>query len=208
MKIRTVTEKESSWAEIKKAALAGTLGECLKSKDIIPITLKDGRGLELEVGRDEIGKTYFIFHDIPERHCMNRDWTNSGGWEASEARRYANGEFFDLLPDDLREVIEETTVVQIWDGRRHETKDKLFCLSETQVFGKDGWYNGEQDPEDTQIDIFKDRRGRIKNYNGSASNWWLRSAYNAYSFSCVYSNGGENSNSAYYSYGLVLGFTI
>ena len=204
MKIITKIEMECPAEDLKARAENGSL----RSGDIIPITLKDGRDLELEVGRDESGKAFFVFREILEFHRMNKDWTNAGGWEGCEMREYANKEIFDLLPDELQTIIQPTKVVQIWDGKRHETMDKLFCLSETQVFGKNGWDEGEQDPEDTQLDIFKDRRGRIKNYDGSAYSWWLRSADIAACFRCVLSNGGENNYSASNSYGLVLGFTI
>lgn len=204
MKIITKIEMECPAEDLKARAENGSL----RSGDIIPITLKDGRDLELEVGRDESGKAFFVFRDILEFHRMNKNWTNTGGWEGCEMREYANKEILDLLPDELQAIIQPTKVVQIWEGKRHETMDKLFCLSETQVFGKNGWDEGEQDPEDTQLDIFKDRRGRIKNYYGSADRWWLRSANGAGNFRCVSSNGYESSSDANGAYGLVLGFTI
>ena len=204
MKIITKMEVECPAEDLKSRAESGAL----RSGDIIPITLKDGRKLELEVGRDESGKVFFVFRDILEFHQMNNSWTNKGGWEASEMRRYANNEVYALLPDELQAIIQPIKVVQIWDEERHETVDKLICLSETQVFGKDGWDEGEQDPEDTQLDIFKDRRGRIKNYDVSAGIWWLRSAYNTANFRCVNSNGVEIVNFASNACGLVLGFCI
>ena len=204
MKIITKIELECPAEDLKARVESGSL----KSGDIISITLKNGKALALEVGRDESGKVFFVFLDILEFHQMNNYWTNKGGWEASEMRRYANDEIFALLPDELQAIIQPIKVVQIWDGERHETVDKLICLSETQVFGKDGWDEGEQDPEDTQLDIFKDRRGRIKNYDGSASYWWLRSANNATNFRCVNSNGSENNGNASDAYGLVLGFCV
>ena len=204
MKIITKMEVECPAEDLKSRAESGAL----RSGDIIPITLKDGRKLELEVGRDESGKVFFVFRDILEFHQMNNSWTNKGGWEASEMRRYANNEVYALLPDELQAIIQPIKVVQIWDEERHETVDKLICLSETQVFGKDGWDEGEQDPEDTQLDIFKDRRGRIKNYDVSAGIWWLRSASGTTNFRYVYSNGSESVDDASGAYGLVLGFCI
>ena len=200
MKVTVKAHLNTTWDKLKKS-------NHLPSGSIIPITLKNGDSIEVDVARDATGKTFFVFHDCYGKHRMNKERTNEGGWEESDMRRYANEEIFELFPDDLQEVIVPTKIVQIWDGRRHETEDKLFCLSETQVFGTGAWSN-DQDPEDTQLDVFKTKRDRVKNLDGETYPWWLRSAYNTNNFSYVNSNGNENNNNANNSNGLVLGFNI
>ena len=45
------------------------------------------------------------FADIVESRQMNSTATNVGGWRDSAMRTYANGAFFNNLPEDLRNVI-------------------------------------------------------------------------------------------------------
>ena len=177
MKIRTWTEKESTWAELKALSEAGKLGEVLKSGDNIPMMLKNGEEVSFDIGKDESGKIYFVMHNcLEEKKPMNKDWTNKGGWEESDMRRYLNEEVIKLLPDELKKVIKPTKIVQMWDGKRRKTEDKLFLLSRTQVFGKGGWYELIE-PNDSQIDIFKSPRGRVKELEEyiTPAYWWLRS---------------------------------
>ncbi len=209
LELEVITEerKQYSWDMIRRAAEEGNLGNILLSGDRIPITLTNGEKIELEVGRDKTGRTYFIFYNaLDERHCMNEEWTNKGGWEASDMRRYANEEVFTLLPDEIRDSITPTRIVQVIDGERHETDDWLFCLSATQVFGECDDENME--PEDSQIDIYEVARNRVKEWRGSASWWWLRSAYYGNNFNYVYSDGSNDSNYANSSGGVVLSFCI
>jgi len=138
---------------------------------------------------------------------MNKRATNKGGWAKTEMRRYANSDVFALLPDDLQAVIEPTTIVQIVDGERVETNDKLFCLSRTQVFGK-GWLS-EKEPEDTQLDIFKSERARVKECGDNGTwPWWLRSAYATHYFTSVCTSGSTNYSYANSSDGVALGFSL
>ena len=201
MKVIVKMQMNTTWEKLKN-------GEHLQSGTIIPVELKNGDKIELDVAHDKKGKRFFVFRNCYGTHQMNEGWTNKGGWEESEMRRYANEEIFKLLPDDLQALIVPTKIVQIWDGKRHETEDKLFCLSSTQVFGKSSYYAKNQEPEDTQLDIFKTERDRVKNRNDETYPWWLRSAYYTYFFSCVSANGGEFNNYANNSYGLVLGFCL
>lgn len=207
LNIITKSVVQSSWEEIKATIRDGNT-EWLHSGDMIPVTLKNGEELVLDVARDESGKIIFVFHDcLNEAHVMNKRATNKGGWAKTEMRRYANDEVFALLPDDLQAVIEPTTIVQIVDGKRVETSDKLFCLSRTQVFGK-GWWS-ENEPEDMQLDIFKSERARVKECGDNGTwPWWLRSAYYTNYFSYVHSSGNSNNYSAYNSYGVALGFSL
>lgn len=211
MKIRTWTEKESTWAELKALAEAGKLDEVLKSGDNIPVTLKNGEEVSFDVGRDEGGKVYFIMHNcLKELKPMNSSCTNAGGWEESTMRRYLNEEVIELLPDELREIIKPTKIVQAWDGKRRETEDKLFLLSKTQVFGKDKSYEATE-PEDSQIDIFKTERSRVKEREdcGTAS-WWERSPYynSRGSFCNVHSDGISWVDFAYTFGGVAPAFCI
>ena len=212
LEIITKTTKVSSWAEIKEALDKPypVVLEWLHSGDMIPVTLKNGAELILDVTRDETGKLFFVFHDcLPETHCMNENGTTKGGWAASDMRKYIHEKILPLLPDELQGVIAPTKIIQVINGERIECEDKLFCLSYTQVFGKNwGWMN-EREPEDTQLDIFKTERTRVKERDGSAAWWWLRSAFFINFFTSV---GGDGSYISYYtanfSGGVALGFSL
>lgn len=194
-KIKVITKeaKWTSWAELKALSEAGKLGEVLKSGDNIPVTLKNGEKVSFDVGKDEDGKIYFIMHNcLKETKPMNGDWTNKGGWEESEIRRYLNEKVINLLPDELQEIIKPTKIVQIWNGKRRETEDKLFLLSRTQVFGKHENYKAIE-PNDSQIDIFENQRGRVKECEEAEEVyfWWLRSpaSGNSFNFCDVFTDG-------------------
>lgn len=213
-KIKVITKeaKWTSWAELKAFSEAGKLGEVLKSGDNIPVTLKNGEEVSFDIGKDENGKIYFIMHNcLKERKPMNSNWTNKGGWEESEIRRYLNEKVINLLPDELQEIIKPTKIVQIWNGKRRETEDKLFLLSRTQVFGKHENYEAIE-PNDSQIDIFKSPRGRVKECEEAEEVyfWWLRSpnSSNSSYFCSVGTDGTVLGNSFYYSLGVAPAFCI
>lgn len=207
MKIIQKTTYEDSWAQIKDSIAKGRASR-LQSGSQIPITLKNGEELVLDVARDQKGKIYFVFHDCLGERAMNREATNKGGWKECEMRRYANEEVFALLPDDLQAVIEPTKVVQMVNGQRVETMDKLFCLSATQVSGPDDRWSS-QEPEDTQLDIFQKERGRVKECgNRGTWYWWLRSANYTSNFQIVNTIGSVYSSYAYVAYGVALSFCL
>ena len=142
---------------------------------------------------------------------MNPEWTNKGGWRDSDMRRYANEEVYKLLPEEIKAIIKPTTIVQVLDGERVETRDNLFCLSATQVFGKDEYWE-DREPEDTQIDIFRDPHARCKIWLGAdevcASWWWLRSAANIHTFRRVGTDGSNAYYAAISSGAVALGFCM
>lgn len=199
-----------SWETLKQASNEGKLNRIIQSGDTLDITLKNGEAVVLVVGTDEKGNMFFSTRGcLRDEHGMNNTMTNRGGWKATEMRRYLNEDVFALLPDDLQAVIKPTTIVQIVDGKRVETQDKLFLFSATQVFGE-GIYS-ENEPEDTQLDIFRREKDRAKECNTYGTRfWWLRSAYsNSNSNFCRVNHNGCNSSSyAGNSNGVALGFSI
>ena len=125
------------------------------------------------------------FADIVENRQMNSTNTNVGGWEASEMRTYANGAFFNNLPEDLRNVIIDTKAVSGHGSTTGETNfpstDKIYLLSIHEVY-EAGTYDTAWD-KTRQLDYYKNLgvttsnySGAIKKYNNSNSVWWLRSA--------------------------------
>ena len=51
------------------------------------------------------------FVDIVEKRQMNSTNTTVGGWPATAMRTYANGDFFNKLPSDLKSVIKSKKVI-------------------------------------------------------------------------------------------------
>ena len=165
------------------------------------------------------------FADIVEKRRMNPTNTNVGGWEASEMRTYANGAFFNKLPEDLRNVIIETKVVSGHGRTKGETNftstDKIYLLSAHEVY-EDGTSN-QVSSSDTaynqtrQLDYYKNLglttdsySGAIKKNNSSNSTWWLRAAYSGYYdiFLNVRDSGYWNTNNASTPFGVAPAFRI
>ena len=146
------------------------------------------------------------FADIVENRQMNSTNTNVGGWKDSAMRTYANGAFFNNLPEDLRNVIIETKVVSGHGSKTGETNftstDKIYLLSAHEVY-EDGTSNQVSSIDTAwdktrQLDYYKNLglitdsySGAIKKYNNSNSDWWLRAAFSSdyHGFLGVYSSG-------------------
>ena len=210
MKIITKTEKEITFEMLQEAAKNHTLKDLLKSGDQIPVTLKSGENVVFTVGRDKTGKTFFFQEDcLDETRPMNKRNTNTGGWKARDMRKWLNATFFALLPDELQAIIVPRKVVQILNGERVETEDKIFLPSKTQLFGDGPW--SEREHEDSQIDIFKTEKSRVKECGDNGTYWyWTSSPYNGYTYTfCFVSDGGNAINyNANNSYGVAPGFCI
>ena len=134
------------------------------------------------------------FADIVESRKMNSSSKNKGGWPASEMYAYLNGDFYNSLPEDLRNVIINTKVISGHGSTSGETNftstDKIYLLSAHEV-----WEDGTSDKVSTydtaynntrQLDYYKSKGVTTSSYSGakkkksgsrSGSYWWLRAAY-------------------------------
>ena len=163
---------------------------------------------------------------------------SKGGWEYSDMRAYLNsskylegetGEIdytvsgiFNALPSDLRSKIINTTVVSGYgnnDSTNFITTDKLYLLDNKEILGNS--YNDRYDTakiQERQLDyyLFKgvntSNRSLIikRDLNGTASYWWLRSAYITYTnfYRIIINTGSDTIWMAYSEYGVSPAFRI
>ena len=161
------------------------------------------------------------FADIVENKQMNSSNTNVGGWEKTAMRTYANGDFYNSLPEELRNAIKSTKVVSGHGSTTGETNftttDNIYLLSAHEVwknnFGRDTAYD-----QTRQLDYYAENgvttskySGAIKkNINGNASSWWLRAAssYSYNPFLYVTDDGNWYVDDANNSYGFAPAFRI
>ena len=137
------------------------------------------------------------FADIVEKRQMNSSEINLGGWPASSMSTYANEEFYNKLPEELKNVIIDTKVVS-GHGKNDknsnradgnwESTDKIYLLSGHEVF-EDGT-NRPVSKYDTaynqtrQLEYYAEKGVTTDNYSGtikknnstSSFAWWLRTA--------------------------------
>ena len=193
---RNVTvETGWDWHKIAADLRAGT--SPLQSGDELDV----GLGRKVVFGRDESGRAFFTFKDA----IGMSEFGSSAVWETSTIRRKLNETFLRTLPVDLVEEIKLYKSTQTVDDVEYTTGDYLFLLSGTQVFG---WDDDDDDPNESQIDIFKDRRNRIKKYEGRECCWWLRSANFSYYAYYVNTNGYNNYNFTSYTYAVCPSFCL
>ena len=159
------------------------------------------------------------FADIITERRFNYADTNVGGWKDLELRTYINGTIYNALPSELQNVISSTKVISghgSTEGETNfETQDKLYLLNAQEV-----WESNRNDTSvgtSKQLDYYKNKgvtidnyAGAIKQYNGSNSHWWLRSAHSrrTNSFLKVDDDGGVNYDIAIYSNGISPAFRI
>ena len=159
------------------------------------------------------------FADVITKQQFNSTSTNVGGWKDSELRTYVNGTIYNALPSELQNVISSTKVVSghgSTSGEENfETQDKLYLLSGYEVYqisANDTSYSNTK-----QLDYYKnqgvtadDYAGAKKQYNGSKSVWWLRSAFSGdnLAFLRVNISGSWYYGYADFSYGVSPAFRI
>ena len=116
--------------------------------------------------------------------------TNVGGYPASMMYTYIKNDIYNALSNDLKNIIISTKVLSGHGATSGETnflnEDKLYLLSPKELSGKTkNVINYDTAEAQTrQLDYYKDVvkinsnsfSGAIKKYNGTSSDWWLRTA--------------------------------
>lgn len=141
---------------------------------------------------------------------MNSSNTNSGGWNSS-AMRSRMSTYLSQLPSALQSAIKTVSKKSGTGGGSSSgtqtTSDKLFLLSEIEIFGKTTYSVAG---EGNQYEYYAAGNSTIKKVNGSANGWWERSPYsgNASDFCYVSSYGDATYNGASTSGGVSFGFCV
>lgn len=217
MKIRHTIERESNWAQL----IAEVQTQQIQIGTEIDLTLEGGEAATavaaayLPATADTPAGVRFVFKDcLDEPHQMNKEFTNKGGYRASEGRRYILEEVYPRLPAELRALIRPRKITEIVNGETLVYEDPLWLPSETDLFGRgeESWQHGAADgPDDFQLDIFKTERDRVKQRRGYGTTpHWCRSVSsdNSNYFCRVYTDGSASDGNAYYSWALAPGFDL
>lgn len=159
---------------------------------------------------DSCNGVWLLQEDIQE----TRQWqsTNVNKLESSEIQAYLNSTYLALFDANIQAQIKQVKIPYRQNGGSGGTDRsganglscKIFLLSAREVGFSDTYI-----PNDgAKLDYFNSGNGtdtkRVAKYNGSATNWWLRSpgAYHTGSVWLVYSDGQYNHNGANLTYGV------
>lgn len=151
----------------------------------------------------------FQLHDCyADTKQMNSSNTNRGGWTSCAMRQTHLPAILALMPTEVQNGIREVNKLTSAGSKSstiNTTADKLFLLSEIEIFGRNSL---SKRGEGTQYDYYKAGNSKVKNRNGSADLWWERSPDAGYftDFCMVNSNGYAYGGGASVAIGVAFGF--
>ena len=194
----------NTWEQIIEACHYNVVPDTWDVGDSKPMTI-NGKDYAIDI----IGKTHddysdgrgkapltFQLHDLYEtKYTLTSSNANSGGWEPCLMRTTHIPDIFALMPAEVQNGIREVNKLTSKGSRNTAivtTADKLFLLSEIEVFGS---ITHSVVGEGTQYAYYAAGNSTRKYLNGSSENWWERSpdAETSAAFCLVY-NGGANKN--------------
>lgn len=194
----------NTWAQIIEACHNNEVPDTWKVEDQKPMTIN---GVDYQI--DIIGKNHdtyasggkapltFQLHDCyGETKNMNSSNTNSGGWTSCAMRSTHLPAILALMPTEVQNGIREVnklTSAGSQSATINTTADKLFLLSEIEIFGSVSY---SKSGEGTQYDYYKAGNSKVKNRNGSTFGWWERSPVGSMSLAFCFV---QNTGNAYYS---------
>lgn len=207
---------DNTWAQIIKACQKNSIPSTWKVGDQKSMTI-NGMNYVIDIigiNHDTYaagGKAPLTFqlHDCYEdTKSMNSSDTNSGGWTSCAMRSTNLPVILSLMPTEVQNGIREVNKLTSAGNKSstiNTTADKLFLLSEVEIFGSTSYSAAG---EGTQYDYYKAGNSKVKKRNGSAAYWWERSprASNSAFFCLVGSNGNANADIASNAYGVAFGF--
>lgn len=208
---------DNTWAQIIDAC----------HKDQVPATWAVGNsktmlinGTEYQI--DIIGKGHddyadgsgkapltFQLHDCyGEQKNMNSSNTNAGGWTSCAMRSTHLPAILALMPTEVQNgirAVNKLTSAGSQSSTINTTADKLFLLSEIEIFGKVTY---SASGEGTLYDYYKAGNSKVKKFNDSASNWRERSpgVSNSMFFCIVGNNGGAAYGGTSNAFGVAFAF--
>ena len=190
----------NTWEQIIEACHNNAVSNTWKVADHKPMTIN---GVDYQI--DIIGKNHddysdgsgkapltFQLHDCyGTNYAMNASNTNSGGWTSCDMRSTHLPVILALMPTEVQNGIREVNKMTSEGSQSatiNTTADKLFLLSEIEIFGS---VKNSKSGEGTQYDYYKAGNSKVKKFNGSSKSWFERSPYGSSSthFCNVSSNG-------------------
>lgn len=207
---------DNDWASIIEACHSGSVPSTWVVGNSKSMTI-NGTNYQIDI----IGKNHdtyasggkapltFQLHDCyADAKNMNRSNTNSGGWTSCAMRSTHLPAILALMPTEVQNGIREVNKLTSAGNKSstiNTTADKLFLLSEVEIFGST---YGSVAGEGTQYDYYKAGNSKVKKQNGSAAEWWERSPlYSSSTLFCmVSSDGSETVCFANRSRGVAFGF--
>lgn len=194
----------NTWEQIIAACHNNEVPDTWKVADHKPMTIG---GVDYQI--DIIGKKHddysdgsgkapltFQLHDCYElKKAMHNTTTNSKGWSMCDMRETNLPIILKQMPTEVQSGIREVNKLTSESRTIVTTADKLFLLSEIEIFGSD---ENSGKGEGTQYNYYKAGNSKVKNYIDSAIEWWERSPYNGNTrfYCCVNYKGASISRSA------------
>ena len=206
----------NSWEAIIAACQSGNVPDSWAVGDSKSMTIG---GTDYQI--DIIGKNHDIYtaggtapltfqmHDCyADTKNMKSSNINSGGWTRCVMRNTHLPAILTKMPSEVQAGIREVnklTSAGNYSSTINTTADKLFLLSEIEIFGRT---NYSKSGEGSQYAYYSAGNSKVKNKNGSESTWWERSPDGSSStrFCCVSYTGYINRDDADYSYGVAFAF--
>lgn len=207
----------NTWEQIIAACHNNEVPETWKVADQKPMTIGGTDYLIDIIGEnhddysDGSGKAPLTFqlHDCYKlAKAMHSTAANTMGWTQCSMRVEHLPIILKQMPADVQSGIREVNKISSSGGKKpslETTKDNLFLLSEVEVFGSS---SNSLSGEGTQYDYYKAGNSTVKNFNGSAYDWWERSpTANSTRYYCnVKSTGSSVNSSANVTRGVAFGF--
>ena len=206
----------NSWEAIIAACQSGSVPDSWAVGDSKMMTI-NGSDYQIDI----IGKNHdtytaggtapltFQMHDCyGTKYAMNSSNTNSGGWTSCAMRSTHLPAILALMPTEVQNGIREVnklTSAGSQSSTINTTADKLFLLSEIEIFGRT---THSKSGEGSQYAYYSAGNSKVKNLSGSANRWWERSPRGSTStdFCRVDSSGSASANDASNSRGVAFGF--
>lgn len=136
--------------------------------------------------------TFQLHNCYGTAYAMNSTSTNAGGWKECAMRKTHLPAVLALMPAEVQSGIREvskTTETKSSDSWLATVSDKLFLLSEVEVFNST---ENSETGEGSQYAYYGASGSTVKTLNGTATSWWLRSPMRTADFAfCASSVGGD-----------------
>ena len=210
------TFANNDWSAIIAACQSGSVPDSWVVGNSKTMTIN---GVSYQV--DIIGKSHdtytaggtapltFQMHDCyGTAYAMTTDYTNEGGWTSCAMRSTHLPAILALMPTEVQNGIREVNKLTSAGNQSstiNTTADKLFLLSEIEIFGNVRY---SKSGEGTQYDYYKAGNSKAKKLNGGADYWWERSPYGSgpTNFCIVNGNGNASYDGESAARGVAFGF--